>query len=507
MTGSWISAYISGLKVNLAANLIGSGWAMLAQLVCIPLYIKFMGIEAYGLVGFYLMLQAMLQVLDLGLSPTMNREMARYSAQPEKADEARDLVRTLEIGYWIIGILIGVAFVAESPWIAVHWIRANSIPVRSVRDAVTLMGVLAFFQWPMSFYQGGLTGLRKQVLFNLLRIIASTATNGGAVLALWLIRPTIHVFFVWLVATNAVMVLVWTVCFWRSLPGGTRSPQLQARLLRNIGYFAAGMSGIATFSLILGQADKLVLSRVLDLTFFGYYSIAGVFGTGLVLIVTSVFNTIFPQFSALVAQGDEEAIIRLYHKGTQLMLLLIIPLTSVLALFSVEVIQLWTRNSEVARNAGPIATVLVLAAAINAVMFLPFTLQLAYGWTSLGLKITMFLTIIVVPAVWVMAKHYGGIGAAYVFLGLQVINMLIGVPLTHRRLLRHEMTKWFLQDIAPPLAASVLVVGLARMFVTTPMPPLLTLGVLLLVLVGALLAATSVAPQIRCSLLPKTSAS
>jgi O-antigen/teichoic acid export membrane protein len=501
------SKYFSGLKLNLAANLMGSAWAMLVQLVCIPLYVKFMGVEAYGLVGFYLMLQAMLQILDLGLSPTMNREMARYSVEPEKANDARDLVRTLEVGYWLIGVLISLALITAAPWIAVHWIKANGIPVGGLREAVTLMGVLAFFQWPMSFYQGGLTGLRKQVLFNLLRILGSTATNGGAVLALWLISPTIHVFFLWLVASNAVMVLVWTVFFWKSLPEGSRSAQLRPNLLRNIGYFAAGMSGIATFSLILGQADKLVLSRVLDLKVFGYYTIAGVFGTGLVLIVSSVFNTIFPQFSALVAQGDEAAIIRLYHKGTQLMLLLIIPLTAVLALFSVEVLQLWTRNPDVARNAGPIASILVLAAAINGLMFLPFTLQLAYGWTSLGLKITIFLTIIVIPGVWFMAKYYGPVGAAYVFLGLQLINMLIGVPLTHRRLLRQEMTKWFLQDIAPPLAASVLVVGLARLFVSTPMPPLATFGVLLLILLAALLAATSVAPQIRCSLLAKPSAS
>jgi O-antigen/teichoic acid export membrane protein len=501
----WNPEYISALRLNLAANLTGSAWSMLVQLVCIPLYIRFMGIEAYGLVGFYLVLQAMLQMLDLGLTPTMNREMARYSVQPEKADEARDLVRTLEIGYWIIGILIGIAFVAASPWVAVHWIKASSIPVRGVKNAVTLMGILAVFQWPMSFYQGGLTGLRKQVLFNVLRIIAATITNGGAVLALWIVSPTIYAFFIWLVGTNAIMVFVWTVCFWKSLPAGTRRPRLQTKLLRNIGYFAAGISGIATFSLILGQADKIILSRVLPLKVFGYYTIAGVFGTGLVLIVTSVFNTIFPQFSALVAQGNEEAIIRLYHKGTQLMLLLIVPLTSVLALFSVEVLQLWTRNPEIARNAGPIATILVLAAAINGLMFLPFTLQLAYGWTSLGLKITIFLTVIVVPAVWFMAKHYGPLGAAYVFLGLQLINMVVGVPLTHRRLLRHEMTNWFLQDIVPPLAASVLVVGLARVLVTTPMSPIVTLAVLLLVLLVALLAATSVAPQIRCSLLAKPS--
>jgi O-antigen/teichoic acid export membrane protein len=257
--------------------------------------------------------------------------------------------------------------------------------------------------------------------------------------------------------------------------------------------------------LILGQADKVVLSKVFSLTVFGYYTIAGIFGAGLIMIVSSVFNTIFPQFSALVAQADEEAMIRLYHKATQLMLLLIIPLTLVLALFSVEVLQLWTRNAEVARHAGPIATILVLGAALNALMFLPFTLQLAYGWTSIGLTITISLTVVVVPAIWLMAKHYGPVGAASVFLGLQAVNMLVGVPLTHRRLLRQEMTKWFLQDIAPPLAASVLVVGVARMLITDQMSPLATLVVLLFILLAALAAATFSAPQIRGSLLTKLS--
>jgi len=496
---------LSSFKLDLAANLTGSAWAMLVQLVCVPLYIKFLGIEAYGLIGFYMMLQAMLQVLDLGLSPTMNREMARYSVQPERADEARDLVRTLEVGYWLIGIVVGAALVAASPWIATHWIKASNMPARSVRQAVTLMGILTVFQWPVSFYQGGLMGLRKQVLFNVLRIIAATVSNGGAVLVLWLASLTIQAFFLWLVATNAIMVVCWTIFLWKSLPYAPRAPQFNFGILRNIRRFAAGMSGIAVFSLILGQADKIVLSRVFTLTVFGYYTIAGVFGAGLVMVVSSVFNTVFPRFSALVAQGDEEAIIRLYHRATQLMLLLIIPLTSVLALFSSEVLQLWTRNAEVARNSGPIATILVVAAALNGLMFLPFTLQLAYGWTSIGLKITIFLTIVVVPAIWFMATQYGPVGAAFVCLGLQMINMLVGVPLTHRRLLRHEMTRWLTQDIGPPLAASVLVAGLARIMIRSQMPPLTTLATLLLVLLAALAAAASLAPDIRGSLLTKLS--
>jgi len=495
----------SGFKLDLAASLTASAWSMLLQMACVPLYIRFLGVEAYGLIGFYLMLQAMLQVLDLGLSPTMNREMARYSVQPEKADEARDLVRTLELGYCLIGLMIGLALVTVSPWLGAHWIKASSIPMSSVRHALMLMGVLAAFQWPVSFYQGGLLGLRKQVLFNVFRIIATTVSNGGAVLILWLVTPTIQAFFVWLVATNAIAVVCWRVFLWKSLPAGTRPPQFGLARLRKIGRFAAGMSGIVAFSLVLGQADKVILSKVLSLKTFSYYTIAGMFGTGMVMIVSSVFNTSYPRFSALVAREDEPELIRIYHGATQLMAVLLLPLATEIALFSSDILQLWTRNTEIARNAGPIATLLVIGYAINGLMNLPYALQLAYGWTRIGLQITVFMSVVAVPAFWFAATHYGAIGAACVFVGLQAVNMLLGLPLTHRRLLRDELTRWLLQDVGPPLAASVLVVGLARVAISSRLSPLAFLSTLFAVLLAAMAAAVFVAPLIRKRLLSKVS--
>ena len=104
------------VKRNIIANFAGQGWAALMALAFVPLYIKFLGIEAYGLIGFFAMLQGAFQILDLGLSQTMNREMARYSALPDKAGEARDLVRTLEVGYWAIGIVISIVVITASPF-------------------------------------------------------------------------------------------------------------------------------------------------------------------------------------------------------------------------------------------------------------------------------------------------------------------------------------------------------------------------------------------------------
>ena len=97
------------LRQNLIANFAGQGAATIIQLAITPVYIRWLGVEAYGLIGFQVTLLALTQVLDFGLSPTINRELARYSALPDKAQESQDFVRTLEVGYWLIGVIAGVA--------------------------------------------------------------------------------------------------------------------------------------------------------------------------------------------------------------------------------------------------------------------------------------------------------------------------------------------------------------------------------------------------------------
>jgi hypothetical protein len=44
---------MSRLAVNVFANPVGQGWSVLILLVVGPLYIKFLGIEAYGPIGLY----------------------------------------------------------------------------------------------------------------------------------------------------------------------------------------------------------------------------------------------------------------------------------------------------------------------------------------------------------------------------------------------------------------------------------------------------------------------
>jgi O-antigen/teichoic acid export membrane protein len=486
----------SGFRLELVASFAGTGWAGLMQLACIPAYIKFMGIESYGLIGFYLVLQAMLQVLDLGLSPTMTREMARYSVRPERADEARDLVRTLEIVYWFVGVFIGAAILTASAWLAVHWVKASAIPVRSVKQAVMLMGVLAFFQWPISFYQGGLMGLRQQILLNVLKICASTANNAGSILILWLISPTIQSFLLWQIAVSAVNVAALSFFLWNKLPPSVRVPRFDLLTARNAWHFAAGMTGIAIISLILTQADKLLVSKLFSLKTFGYYALAWSVASGPLLVAGCVFNVMFPRMSALVSGGHKNLISEAYHQGSQLMAVLILPTAAVVTVFSFQILRLWTGNTETAANAAPVLSMLMVGSAINAVLYLPYILQLAFGWTKLPFTAGLVSISVLVPLMFPMTRHFGLLGAASIWAILNLLNMLIAVPIMHSRLLTNETWKYY-RDIGLPLLGTIVVVAVGRFVFMDLESRVATLAVLSGVWLATCSIAVLSAPRIR----------
>ena len=106
----------TNLKQNIISNFAGQGISFLVGLAVVPFYIKFLGIEGYGLVGFYASLQAIFNsFLDFGFSVTINRELARYAVSADKINQTRDLVRTMKIGYWFIGFILGALLCLCAP--------------------------------------------------------------------------------------------------------------------------------------------------------------------------------------------------------------------------------------------------------------------------------------------------------------------------------------------------------------------------------------------------------
>jgi O-antigen/teichoic acid export membrane protein len=457
------------IKKNMAANFAGSIWQALMSFIFIPLYIKFTGIESWGLIGIFLTLQAMSSILDLGMSNTLNREMARLSALKDREQEMRNLVRTLEMLYWSIAAFVGITIVSLSPVIAHHWIKASQLSPKTIEQAFLLMGLAIALQMPVGFYSGGLMGLQRQVLLNAINIVTNTLRGIGAVLLLWLVSPTIQAYFLWQIVVSIINILFVAMFLKRRLSFGGNTAVFQKQLLKGVWRFAAGMSGIAILGVILTQMDKVILSRMLPLETFGYYTLASTVAMSLGYLISSVFYSVYPMFTQSASIDDQDGLKRLYHKSCQFMSVVILPVAIVTALFSYEIILLWTRNPVTAEKTHLLVSILICGTAINGLMNLPYALQLAFGWTKLSFFKSIIAVILLVPLIIYMTMRYGAVGAASVWLVLNMGMFLFEIPIMHRRLLRKEKWRWYLQDVCLPLAVCIFVAGTGRIFVSGPM--------------------------------------
>ena len=488
---------MSIVRRNIVANIAGRGWAALLSLAVLPVYIHFLGIEAFGLIGFFLSLMAILSLLDLGLGTALNRQFAQYSMQSGKAQEMRDLLRTLEIIYWVIGIAIGVVMAALAPAIAAYWLKPQQLSVETATQALAMMGIAIAFQWPRALYSGGLMGLQRQVASNLLSSITATANSLGAVLILWLVSPTLQAYVAWFMAISLVDTLLTGLLLWRSLPKAPARPTFRPQALAGIWRFAAGMTGISVMSIILTQLDKMILVKVLPLDAFGYYSLASRVAGGLSYLTGPVCAAFFPRFSQLAAKNDTQELARLYHRGCQLMSVLILPLAVALTLFSYDLLLIWTQDRSIAENSHLMLSLLVVGTALNAIASLPYVLQLAYGWTQLSLFVNTAATLLLAPMIYFMSIRYGGVGAAIVWVILNSLYILVVLYLMHRRLLQGELWRWCYRDVARPLFAAATIGGLWNWLIPTFESGWLSVSNMALASVAMFAAAILAAPEIR----------
>jgi len=480
---------MSSIKLNIAANLVGKIWAAAIAILLIPQYIRYLGIESYGLVGFYGTLIGSMALLDLGLSTTINRELAKFRSAPGNPGDIRNLTFSLECVYWSIGLFICLLILSLSGLIAGHWVKAEHLPVSVVKQSVMLMGAVIAFQWPISLYNGGLTGLDKQVLNNIIIVIMSTFRAAGVIIVLRYYSATLEAFFLWQAALSLLYVLTMRIVFWKKMPRHDAPPRFSKLQLKNIWRFAAGMTGISLVTFFLAQIDKIVLSKILPLSEFGYYTLAFTVATSIALIVGPVSITFFPRFSGLIAAGKTEELKVLYHKACKLIAIFVFPVCLVLIFFMEDILRIWTKNPVTTEKACLMARILIIGSMLNALMVMPYNLIIAHGWTKFTIYQNIIAAIILVPLLFLWTNLYGALGATFVWVIVNAGYIIISQPLMHRKIMKNELGKWYWNDTMVPLAVPLIVVlsvkGAVYYFLPSFQINLLAIGCIFAITFGA----------------------
>lgn len=428
----------------------------------LPLYVQYLGVEAYGLIGLFAVLQALVAILDMGIGNTLNKEMASFAHGKHSARAIRNLLRRLEKICYLLAVIVFMAGWFFSDYLAREWLKAEHLAANEVAHALVLMTLVAALRLCEGLYRGALYGLEDQVWYNLMYSIISTLRCVGALGILIFLSATIKAFFLWQAAVSIVTLLALAWRVHRSLPAPPDQAKASKEPAIKVLKYAGGVMGITFLTMIFLQLDKVLLSRLVSLKELGYYSLAATAANAIFMLVIPVAQGIFPQLVRFSSGGDPSKMAAIYHKATKLVVVLTASASMLLYFFSAEVVYVWSGNPDLVKNSAPLLSILALGSFLNGLSHLPYQLLIAHGWTTLLLKTNAIILLLYIPTMLIVVPPYGVQGAAWVWVATNVGYLLALSFLMHARLLTDQKWNWYFFDVLLPTCGAVIVMILAK---------------------------------------------
>lgn len=450
------------LKANIAANYASQIYTTLIGIVLVPLYLRYMGSEAYGLVGFFAMLQAWFNLLDLGLTPTIARESARFKGGAIAALDYRRLYRSLGLVFLVIAVAGGALLFALADTIARHWLNLGHLPPGEVVTAVQIMAVSVALRWMGGLYRGVVSGSERLVWLGGFNALVATLRFVGVLGSMWVWGFTPAVFF-WhqlAVAALEMLVLLWMCHALLPRPELTAAIGWSMKPIRPLLRFSLSIAVTSSVWVLVTQTDKLLLSGILPLAEFGYFSSAVLVAGGITLLTGPISSSIMPRMARLHAEQNGTEVRRIYDSATQLVAITAGTAATTMAWCAEPLMYAWTGSREISDNTADVLRLYAVGNGLLAISAFPFYLQYARGGLRHHFIGNCAMGLLLVPTVIYAASSFGAVGAGWAWVAVNLLYLVLWVAYTHAQLEPGLHLRWLRDNVLAVILPAQLVAAL-----------------------------------------------
>ena len=479
---------------NALSNLVGRLWSAALSLLTVPIFISYLGPEAYGLVGLYASFEVIFTFLDLGLSATVNREIARNIGTGKPGQESKNLLRTFEYFYWAIGFGVAFLIAVFAGWIAHNWVIIDVLSPEQVQKSIYMMALMFAARWPMNLYIGAFRGLQKQFLQNIISIAAATLRVITALFILIFISNQVTIFLFWQAISCGMEILFLLIFSWRELNKISQErPRIDLRIIKQVWKFALSFNLVGVLGMILSSAGSLIASKFVNLSEIGYYSVASTAAGSMTLIAYSIGNALYPRFAANTARNDSNIVRNDFHRSVRVINYFTFAFCSILILFPSYILYLWTRDENIVFHTSLLLIFLASASLFNSMANPSYSLLVASGNTRIPLLCNLVNLLVFIPALVILLPIYGIVSAAICWLLENVISYFVYTYFAWKYILKESPTTYFIIDIIPYLLICLIWFLSGKILCLLLNNTLIELFVIVIVTIGYFL---SMAPRI-----------
>ena len=445
---------IAKIKLNAIGNYFGQSYTIVVTLICTPLYIRYLGAESYGLVGFFIIMQNWLNLLDMGLSATLSRQVSLARGQSTRFKSFKHLLRSFEIVFISITLIIMFLTYVQSDWIAFKWIKAILLNPESISYCITIMGLIIGLRFFSTLYRGGIIGFEDQIWLNKVVVAITTLKYFGAILVLAFISNDIVLFFKYQLVIALLEVFIISQRFYFNLPPIAKTKKwfkIDWNFFYEVLPFSMSITYTTTIQLAISQFDKLLLSGLLSLNIFGFFSIITIISSAVISLSIPIFMAFQPRITILAAKKSIDEMVSLYVDMTQIVTWIVFSATMLILIFPQEILYVFTGDNETFKWGGEILQWYALGSSLYAIGTCQYHLQNAFGKLKLyviGMTISLLVQS---PLIYFVTTKYGAIGASQLWVTFSLIWFLGFSLIVHNKFIPSFHFKWLLRDILPIL--------------------------------------------------------
>jgi O-antigen/teichoic acid export membrane protein len=396
------------LARNTVWNLVGQIVPMAVGLFAIPMLIRHIGMDRFGILTIAWIVLGYFSLFDLGLGRALTNLVAQ-GLGGNGQDELPTVVWTTNCVMAVMGIVGAIVFAAISPLLTHSLLK---IPLNLQAETLNSLFLLST-SVPLVISTAGFRGiLEAQQKFGLLSKIRIPMgiTFFLAPVAVLLFTNSLTALIGALVFTRVILLMAYVGLALREMPALRHQFAIDGSLLRPIFSFGGWLTVSNLVSPLMVYVDRFLIGSLLSITAVAYYATPYELVTKLLIVPTALVGVLFPAFSTAMV-GDRPRGAMLYRKAAKYMALLLLPASFLVILFGQDFLQVWLGH-DFAVHSTWVLQILSLGVFANGLGFVPFSLIQGTGRADITGKLHLLELPFYLVTVWVLTKHFGIEGTA-----------------------------------------------------------------------------------------------
>lgn len=418
------------LARNAYINLAGQILPIVVAVFAIPLLIKVLGTERFGVLALAWVVLGYFGLFDFGLSRATTKFVAEYQARG-RTEAIPVLIWSSVVAHVFLGLLGGGILALLTPWLVQSLLN---IPTPLLQETTVSFYLLAFsvpFIVAAAALRGVLEAIQRFDLVNLIRTPVSVINYLGPLFVLYFFRSLIAVVG-FLVISRVVVLFVHLWLCLRVLPVLARGFGFSFTEMKPLLGFGGWSMASSFVSPSIASIDRFMIGAYISLSAVTLYVTPFEVITKLTIFSASLLSVLFPAFSALATNREQE-LRQLYLRAFKYLLVLVAPIVGVLLALVTDLLNLWVA-AEFADKSAPLAKWFAVGVLINIMAYVPFTLLQGIGRADVAAKLQLAQLPLYALGVWFVVEPLSVTGVAVVWVLRAVVNAATMFAATHKLL-------------------------------------------------------------------------